>query len=63
MPSNRLSISMLVCALLDSVRFARSQAVRRRRSARALPCNGHTRFLTSETLQSQDPILGKGNTM
>ena len=28
---------MLVCALLLSVRFARSQLVRSRRSARALP--------------------------
>ena len=28
---------MLVCALLDSVRLARSQLVRSRRSARALP--------------------------
>jgi hypothetical protein len=37
MPSNSESISMLVCAVLDSVRLARSQAVRRRRSARGLP--------------------------
>lgn len=36
MPSNRESISMEVCADEDRVRLARSQAVRRRRRARAL---------------------------
>lgn len=37
MPSNRLSISMVVCAEADRVRFARSQAVLRRRTALGLP--------------------------
>lgn len=36
MPSYSESISMEVCAEEDRVRFARSQAVRRRRRARAL---------------------------
>ena len=36
-PSSRLSTSIDVCVAEDSVRFARSHAVRRRRSARAFP--------------------------
>ena len=36
-PSNRLSISMVVCAEALRVRFARSQAVLRRRTALGLP--------------------------
>lgn len=36
-PSNRLSISMVVCAEADRVRFARSQAVLKRRTALGLP--------------------------
>ena len=37
MPSKRLSISMVVCAEADRVRFARSQAVLKRRTALGLP--------------------------
>ena len=36
-PSNKLSISMVVCAEADKVRFARSQAVLKRRTALGLP--------------------------
>ena len=36
-PSYRLSISMVVCAEADRVRFARSQAVLKRRTALGLP--------------------------
>mmetsp|Transcript_32311 Transcript_32311/g.55892 ORF Transcript_32311/g.55892 Transcript_32311/m.55892 type:complete len:210 (+) Transcript_32311:1166-1795(+) len=45
MLSNSASISIVACAAADSVRLARSQAVRRRRSARWLPDRSFPLFL------------------
>mmetsp|Transcript_25198 Transcript_25198/g.64897 ORF Transcript_25198/g.64897 Transcript_25198/m.64897 type:complete len:212 (+) Transcript_25198:1225-1860(+) len=62
-PSYRESISTLVCALADRVRFARSHAVRRRRMARGLPVisflylrlNSCTKWVTRRLSKSSPP--------
>ncbi|PSN45996.1 Heat shock protein 68 [Blattella germanica] len=63
MPSRRASISMLASVLEDSVRFARSAAVRRRRKALGLPrtsflyflLNSSARWLTRRLSKSSPP--------
>ena len=58
MPSKSESISMEVCADEDKVRFARSQAVRRRRRARALVDKSGDKQLAYEYVRA---ICQRGN--
>ena len=55
MPSKRESISIEVCADEESVRLARSQAVRRRRSARALEDrSGDNQLVYEQVVEDSD---------
>ena len=56
-PSNKLSTSMYACGVDDNVRFARSQAVRKRRTARSLDVGSFPGFFRLNSINKCSTTL------